>query len=167
MRAVLILVSMALVAPPLHAQQVVAEPFPPAKFTSLSIERDKTDGSTISIQLQGDTLYYQTSKGGKVVENQALHPSDDDWFAFIQALDDPAKVYQWSPKYEYPGQGTSWSIVLVLADRKFQSEGVNEFPLEGNVAQPQANPKSGPSVPFQLFWQAVLKLTGKAPAAAK
>jgi hypothetical protein len=42
---------------------------------------------------------------------------------------------------------------------------VNEFPLEGNVSQPQANPASGPSVPFQLFWQAVLKLAGKAPQA--
>jgi hypothetical protein len=167
MRAVLFLVLAAFAAPPLHAQQVVAEPFPPAKFSSLTIERDDSDGSTVTIQLQGDTLLYQSTKGGKGLENLTLHPSDDDWFAFIQALNGPAKVYQWSPKYEYPGQGTSWAIALVLADRKFQSEGVNEFPMEGSVAQPQANPASGPSVPFQLFWQAVLKLAGKAPAASK
>jgi len=165
MRALLFLVAAALLAVPLRAQQIVAEPFPPAKFSTLTIERDESKGSTTTLQLQGDALLYQTTQGGKVVQSLTLHPSDDDWFAFIQALNGPAKVYQWSPKYEYPGQGTSWAIVLVLGDRKFQSEGVNEFPLEGNVSQPQANPASGPSVPFQLFWQAVLKLAGKAPQA--
>ncbi len=147
----------------LHAQSIVAEPFPPAKITSLYLERDDNKGGTISIQLQGDALIYQTTQGGKVVENDVTHPTDDDWFKFIQVIDNNAKLYKWAPKYYYPGQGPSWVVDFVMADRKFNSEGTNEFPKEGDEANPQANPKSGPSVPFQLFWQAALTLAGKAP----
>jgi hypothetical protein len=150
---------------PLHAQNIVAEPFPPAKFTSLYIERDEK-GATISIQLAGDALIYKTTFQGKELENVTVHPSDDDWFKFIQAIN-AAKVYKWSPSYYYPGQGPSWVIDFDMQDRKFNSAGTNEFPKEGDVAQGQANPPSGPSVPFQLFWQAAMTLVGKAPPQAK
>jgi hypothetical protein len=153
-----------------RAQTIVAEPFPPAKFSSLYLECDDNKGGTVSIQLQGDTVIYQATQGGKVVETRTVQPSGDDWFNFIQALNNSAKVYKWAAKYYYPGQGPSWVIDFDLPDRKFKSEGTNEFPLEGNEGQPQANPKSGPSVPFQLFWQAALKLAGKSqqpPSASK
>lgn len=146
---------------PLCAQNIVAEPFPPAKFTSLYVERDDGD-ETVSIQLQGDALIYKKTRAGKEIENTTAHPTDDDWFAFIQSINDTAKLYKWAPKYSYPGQGTSWVVDFDIGDRKFNSAGTNEFPKEGDEAQPQANPKSGESVPFQLFWQAVLKLAGKA-----
>jgi hypothetical protein len=166
-RAILFIVLAAIFAAPLHAQNVVAEPFPPAKFSSLYIERDDLDGGTISLTLQGDALIYETTQKGKVIENTVVHPTGDDWFTFIQALNNNAKVYKWAAKYYYPGQGPSWVVDFVMADRKFNSEGTNEYPLQGNESQPQANPKSGPSVPFQLFWQAVLTLAGKAPPAGK
>lgn len=143
-----------------RAQTVVAEPFPPAKISSLYIERDEFRGAAVSVQLKDDTLIYRRVEGGKEVDSAVVHPSDDDWFAFIQALN-AAKVYKWAPKYYYPGQGASWVIDLDMADRKFNSSGTNEFPKEGDEAQPQANPRSGPSIPFQLFWQAVLKLAGR------
>jgi len=163
-RALFLLVMATLFALPLRAQTVVAEPFPPAKFSSLYIENDDNKGGTISIQLQGDALIYQKTQGGKLVENTTVNPSGDDWFQFIQTMNTNAKVYKWASKYYYPGQGPSWVIDFVMEDRKFNSEGTNEYPLEGDESKPQANPKSGPSVPFQLFWQAVLKLAGKAPA---
>ena len=144
---------------PLHAQNIVAEPFPPAKFTSLYIERDEK-GATISIQLAGDALIYKTTFQGKELENVTVHPSDDDWFKFIQALN-AAKVYKWTPKYEYPGQGPSWVIDFGMENRKFYSEGTNEFPMNGDEAQPAGDPKAGPSIPFQLYWAAVLALVGK------
>ncbi len=150
---------------PVSAQNVVAEPFPPAKFTSLYIERDDKD-ETVSIQMQGDALIYKRTVAGKEVENVIAHPSDDDWFAFIQSINNNARLYKWAPKYYYPGQGPSWVVDFDMADRKFNSSGTNEFPKEGDETQPQANPLSGPSVPFQLFWQAVLKLVGKAPVAS-
>jgi len=150
-----------LLAWPLRAQTVAAEPFPPAKFTSLYIERDEK-GATVSVQLQGDTLIYTTTLQGKALENVTVHPSDDDWFKFIQAIN-TAKLYKWAPQYYYPGQGPSWVVDFVMADRKFNSAGTNEYPKQGDESNPQANPKSGPSVPFQLFWQAVLTLVGKAP----
>jgi hypothetical protein len=50
-----------------------------------------------------------------------------------------------------------------MADRKFNSSGTNEYPKESDEANGQANPASGPSVPFQLFWHAVLDLVGQAP----
>jgi hypothetical protein len=81
---------------------------------------------------------------------------------FIQALN-AAKVYKWAPKYYYPGQGPAWVIDLVMEDRKFNSEGTNEYPKNGDESQPAADPTAGPSVPFQLFWQAVLGLVGKVP----
>jgi len=71
----------------------------------------------------------------------------------------------WSPKYYYPGQGPSWVVDFDMKDRQFNSSGTNEFPKAGDEANGQANPASGPSVPFQLFWQAVLTLACKAPAA--
>jgi hypothetical protein len=153
-------------AGPALAATVVSEPFPPAQMTSLYIERDD-NGSTMVLQSSGDGVTYRVSQGDKVVETVTVHPSGEDWFKFIQALN-AAKVYNWSPKYYYPGQGPSWVIDLAMEDRKFNSEGTNEYPLNGNESQPQANPASGPSVPFQLFWQAVLGLIGKAgPSASK
>ena len=144
---------------PLRAASVVAEPFPPARFTSLYIERDEK-GAAVVVQSAGDAVTYKVTLGNKVLESLTVHPSGDDWFKFIQALND-AKVYNWAPKYEYPGQGPTWVIDLVMADRKFNSEGTNEYPKNGDESQPQANPASGPSIPFQLFWQAVLGLVGK------
>jgi hypothetical protein len=146
----------------LRAQHVVAEPFPPAKISSLYIESDDNKGGTISIQLHGDGLIYQETQKGKVVENTIVHPTGDDWFTFIQSVNTNAKLYKWAPQYYYPGQGPSWVVDIVMEDRKFNSAGTNEYPLQGNEANPQANPKSGPSVPFQLFWQAALTLAGKA-----
>ena len=155
----------ALFAFPLRAQNVVAEPFPPAKFSSLYIERDDNKGGIISIQLQGDALIYQTTQGGKVIESTTIHPSGDDWFTFIQSINNNAKLYKWATTYYYPGQGPSWVVDFVMEDRKFNSSGTNEYPKQGDESNPQANPQSGPSVPFQLFWQAALTLAGKAPAA--
>ncbi len=145
----------------MEAATVTAEPFPPARFTSLYIERDE-NGTSTAIQLDGDAVIFK-SANGKDVQAVTAHPSDDDWLAFIKGLND-AKVYAWAPQYYYPGQGETWVIDLSMDDRKLVSGGTNEYPLAGNESQPQANPKSGPSVPFQVFWQAVLKLAGKAPA---
>ena len=151
---------------PLHAATVLAEPFPPAAFTSLYIERDD-QGTAISVQLANDAVTYKVTQGTKVLENLTVHPSGDDWFKFIQGLN-AAKVYKWAPKYYYPGQGATWVIDFAMADRTFSSGGTNEYPLNGDEAQPQTSPGSGPSIPFQLFWQAVLGLVGKAgPSASK
>ena len=159
-RAKSFLIFAALLALPLRAADVVAEPFPPAKLANLYIQRGELNGNTVSLQMQGDDLIYKSTQGKKVVETQTIHPTGDDWFKFIQALN-AAKVYKWSPKYYYPGQGGTWVISFDLPDRSFSSEGTNDFPKEGEEAQGQANPSSGPSVPFQLFWQAVLTLVGK------
>jgi len=147
----------------LHAQNIVAEPFPPAAFTSLYLENDERSGTTI-VQLSGDALIYKRTDGGsKVLETKTVHPTSDDWFKFIQALN-AAKVYKWTPKYEYPGQGPSWVIDFGMENRKFYSEGTNEYPKNGDEAQPAGDPKTGPSIPFQLYWVAVLELVGKGPA---
>jgi hypothetical protein len=95
-----------------------------------------------------------------------VHPSDDDWLKFIQGLN-AAKVYKWAPKYEYPGQGETWAIDLVMDDRTFTSEGTNEYPKNGDEARPAADPKAGVSIPFNLFWQALLELVGKVPPPPK
>jgi len=163
-RAGILIVLALLFSLPLRAQHVVAEPFPPAKFLNLYIERDEK-GAIISVQLQGDALIYRTTLEGKELENVTLHPTDDDWFKFVQALN-AAKVYTWSPKYYYPGQGPSWVVDFDMKDRQFNSSGTNEFPKAGDEANGQANPASGPSVPFQLFWQAAMTLVGKNPQPA-
>jgi hypothetical protein len=152
----------ALLALPLQAATVVTEPFPPARFTSLYIERDDKDTSTV-IQMAGDAVTYKVTTGNKVVEAATVTPSPDDWFKFIQGLN-AAKVYRWSPKYEYPGQGSSWVIDLAMDDRAFASEGANEYPKDGAESEPNASPGSGPTVPFQIFWQTALVLVGKADA---
>jgi hypothetical protein len=144
---------------PLRAATVVAEPFPPARFTSLYIERDDK-GAAVVVQSTGDAVTYKVTLGNKVLEDLTVHPSGDDWFKFIQALND-AKVYKWAPQYEYPGQGPTWVIDLTMNDRTFKSGGTNEYPKNGDESQPAADPKAGPSIPFQLFWQAVLGLVGK------
>lgn len=151
----------ALLALPLHAATVVAEPFPPARFTSLYIERDD-HGAAVVVQTAGDAVIYKVTLGNKVLENLTVHPSADEWLKFIQGLN-AAKVYKWAPKYEYPGQGPAWVIDLVMEDRTFKSEGTNEYPKNGDETQPAADPKAGPSIPFQLLWQAVLGLAGKVP----
>jgi hypothetical protein len=144
---------------PLRAATVVAEPFPPARFSSLYIERDDKD-ATVVVQTAGDAVTYKVTLGNKVLENLTVHPSGDDWFKFIQGLND-AKVYKWAPKYYYPGQGPTWVIDLVMEDRKLNSAGTNEYPKNGDESQPAADPKAGSSIPFDLFWQAVLGLVGK------
>jgi hypothetical protein len=146
---------------PLHAATVVAEPFPPARLTSLYIERDDK-GAAVMVQATGDAVTYKVTLGNKVLENLTVQPSADDWFKFIQTLND-AKVYKWAPQYYYPGQGPTWVVDLVMDDRKFNSAGTNEYPKNGDESQPAADPKAGPSVPFQLFWQGVLGLVGKVP----
>ena len=150
---------------PLRAQTVKAEPFPPAAFASLYLENDERSGTTI-VQLAGDALIYKRTDGGsKVLETKTVHPSGEDWFKFIQALN-ATKVYKWAPKYEYPGQGPSWVIDLGMENRKFYSEGTNEYPKNGDETQPAGDPKAGPSIPFQLYWAAVLELVGRKPVEA-
>jgi len=144
---------------PLHAATIVAEPFPPARFTSLYIERDDKSASVV-VQSSGDAVIYKVTLGDKILEDLTVHPSGDDWFKFIQALN-AAKVYNWAPTYYYPGQGPTWVIDLTMEDRVFKSGGTNEYPKNGDESQPAADPKAGPSIPFQLFWQAVLGLVGK------
>ncbi len=144
---------------PLHAAGVVAEPFPPAHFSSLLIEWDEGTKATF-IQSNGDAVTFKVTENNKVVENFTVHPAPDDWFKFIQGLN-AAKVYKWAPHYEYPGQGSAWAIDLVMEDRKFKSEGTNDYPRNGDELQPTADPKVGTSIPFQLFWQAALGLVGK------
>jgi hypothetical protein len=146
---------------PLHAATVVAEPFPPTRFTNFYIERDDKAAAVV-VQSDGDAVTYKVTLENKILEDLTVHPSSDDWFKFIQGLN-AAKVYQWAPQYEYPGQGPSWVIDLTMEDRKFNSSGTNEYPKNGDESQPQAEPKLGPSIPFQLFWQAVLGLVGKVP----
>jgi hypothetical protein len=154
------LLSILAATPLCGAPTVLAEPFPPAAFTSLYVENDERTGTT-TVQLSGDALIYiRTDGGSKVLETKTVHASGDDWFKFIQALN-AAKVYKWSPKYEYPGQGPSWVIDFGMENRKFYSEGTNEFPMNGDEAQPAGDPKAGPSIPFQLYWAAVLALVGK------
>jgi hypothetical protein len=147
---------------PLHAATIVAEPFPPARFTSLYIERDDK-GAAVVVRLTGDAVTYKVTLGNKVLEDLTVHPSGDDWFKFIQGLN-AAKVYKWAPQYEYPGQGPAWVIDLTMENRKLSSSGTNEYPKNGDESQPAADPQAGPSIPFQLFWQAVLDLLGKVPA---
>jgi hypothetical protein len=144
---------------PLRAATLLAEPFPPARFTSLYIERDDK-GAAVVVQTAGDAVTYKVTLGNKVLEDLTVHPSGDDWFKFIQTLNE-AKVYKWAPKYYYPGQGPAWVIDLVMEDRTFKSEGTNEYPKNGDESQPAADPKAGPTIPFDLFWQAVLGLVGK------
>jgi hypothetical protein len=146
---------------PLHAATIVAEPFPPARFTSLYIERDDK-GASMVVQSVGDAVIYKVTLGNMVLENLTARPSGDDWFKFIQGLN-AAKVYKWAQTYYYPGQGPTWVIDLTMEDRVFKSGGTNEYPKNGNESQPAADPKAGPSIPFQLFWQAVLGLVGKVP----
>jgi len=150
---------------PLPAATVVAEPFPPAQFKSLYIERDDK-GSSVVVQWTGDALSYKVTVLNKIQESLTVHPSDDDWLKFIQGLN-AAKVYKWAPKYEYPGQGETWAIDLVMDDRTFTSEGTNEYPKNGDESQPAADPKAGVSIPFNLFWQALLELVGKVPPPPK
>jgi hypothetical protein len=159
MKALILALLALILGLPLRAANIVAEPFPPARFTSLYIERDEK-GAAVSLQLAGDAVIYKVTLGNKVLESLTVHPSGDDWFKFIQGLTG-AKVYKWAPKYEYPGQGPTWVIDLVMEDRKFNSGGTNEYPKNGDESQPAADPKAGPSIPFQLFWQAVLGLVGK------
>ncbi len=133
-------------------------------MTALYIENDQRSGTTI-VKLSGDSLVYTLTDGGsKVLSTETIHPSPDDWFNFIQGLN-TAKVYTWVSGYQYPGQGPSWVIDLTMEDRKFYSEGTNEFPKNGDESHPQGDPKASSSIPFDLFWHAVLQLCGKAPPA--
>jgi hypothetical protein len=163
MKALVSILTILLAGLPLHAEGIIAEPFPPARLTSLYIEKDDK-GTAIILQAAGDAVVYKVTSGNLVLEDITIHPSGEDWFKFIQGLN-AAKVYTWAPKYEYPGQGPTWVIDLVMEDRKFNSEGTDDYPKNGDEAQPQADPKAGPSIPFQLFWQAVLGLAGKTPPA--
>ena len=149
---------------PIRAADVVPDPFSPARITTLYLEKDEK-GTAITIQLAGDAVIYKKSVDGKEVENLTVHPSTDDWFNFVQGLN-TAKVYKWSPNYDYPGQGPSWVIDLATEDRTFNSAGRNEYPKDGKEDQPQADPNAGPSAPFLIFWQAALALVGKTPAPA-
>lgn len=149
----------------LEAVDVVAQPFPPASVTSLHIEKTE-NGSTTSVDLIQDAVVYEvTSADGKVVEKNTTHPDGDDWFQFIQKLNE-AKVYKWARKYYYPGQGAEWAVILEIDNQPFASEGDNEYPKAGSESDPAADPKGGETLPFQLFWQAVLVLAGKAKGSA-
>jgi len=144
----------------LEAADVVAEPFPPAKIASLHIEMTE-NGKTTSVDLIQDAVVYQVaSADGKVVEKNTTHPDGDDWFQFIQKLNE-AKVYKWARKYYYPGQGAEWAVILEIDNQQFTSEGDNEYPKTGSEADPAADPKGGETLPFQIFWQATLVLAGK------
>jgi hypothetical protein len=47
------------------------------------------------VRTAGDAVIYKITLGNKVLENLTVHPSGDDWFKFIQGLND-AKVYKWA-----------------------------------------------------------------------
>ena len=157
----LVLVLIILAGLPLRAGTIVAEPFPPAQLKSLYIEKDDKGKST-TLQVAGDAVIFKITMAGQVLDSATVHPSDEDWFKFIQGLN-AAKVYKWSSDYSYPGQGVTWVVDLGFEDRKLTSGGTNDYPKEGAEDQPQADPKAGPSVPFQIFWQSALALVGKTP----
>ena len=145
----------------LEAAEVVPQPFPAASFDSLHIELTE-NGTTTSVDLDnGSVVYEVTSADGKVVEKVTTQPDDDAWFQFIQKLNE-AKVYKWAPRYYYPGQGAKWGIALKIDNQGFMSVGHNEYPKEGAEGDPAADPQGGKTLPFRLFWQAVLVLAGKA-----
>jgi hypothetical protein len=161
MKKFLVVLMAVLVGCRLAAADVVPEPFPPASFTFLHIELTGK-GTTTSVDLDNDAVVYAvTSADGKLLEKSTAHPSGDDWFQFIQKLNE-AKVYKWARKYYYPGQGEEWAILLQIDNQQFASEGDNEYPKTGSESDPASDPKGGETLPFQLFWQATLVLAGKA-----
>jgi len=133
-----------------------------ARFTSLYIERDDK-GARVSVQTVGDTVIYKVTLGNKVLESLTAHPTDDDWFKFIQALN-AANVYKWAPTYYYPGQGPTWVIDLEMEDRKFNSAArtntrstrtsrrgkpipprARAFPFSSSAGRPQSRWQSAPT----------------------
>jgi hypothetical protein len=158
---------LAMLALPLFGADLVTEPFPPERFTNLYIEKDEK-GKVMSIQLSGENVIFKCVVDGREIDSVTVHPSGDDWFQFIQALN-MAKVYKWAPDYTYPGQGITWVVDLGMEGRKLTTGGTNDFPKEGAEDQPQGDPKAGPSQPFQILWLAAMGLVGKdkPPGAAK
>jgi len=167
MKAFILVLLLLTLAPSLRAADFAPDPFPPARFTNLYMEKDEK-GKVMSIQLSGEDVIFKCLVDGKEIDSAKVHPSGDDWFQFIQALN-LAKVYKWSPNYTYPGQGITWIIDLGMENRKLTTGGTNDFPKEGAENQPQADPKAGPSTPFQIAWLAAMALAGKSqpPGAVK
>jgi hypothetical protein len=145
---------------PIRGGDLVSDPFQPAHFTALHIERNERGKSTI-ILLSGDAVIYKVTDGGKNVETVTVHPAIDDWFMFIQGMNE-AKVYKWAPRYSASGEGVTWIVDFTTDTRTFSSSGANEFPKTGAEEQPQGDPSAGPSIPFEQFWQSALALVGKA-----
>ena len=109
-------------------------------------------------------LSIRSPRATKVLESVTVHPSGDDWFQFIQGLNN-AKVYRWAPKYYYPGQGGAWVIDLVMEDRKFSSEGTNEYPKRRRIAARRRS--QGVGTPASLFYSSGRPRSGSSEKARR
>ena len=82
-----------------------------------------------SVRLVGDSLEYRASSSSQQEKSfQNIIPSEEEWNAFTQALDD-LRVWEWLPSYYAPVlDGAGWDLAVQVGDRRVESEGSNAYP---------------------------------------
>ena len=86
-------------------------------------------GPSYSVKLVGDTLRYEHTRDGTLLDAEMFEPTSAQWGAFLASLE-AAQVWSWKRRYHGAGivDGTSWSFVLEAGGRRKKSGGSNDFP---------------------------------------
>ena len=106
-------------------------------------------GPSFDVELQEDgRLAYSAREGEKEAVSEILSVEHTVWAEFRSALE-YACVRDWADKYNSPIlDGTQWGLEIAYTDWQKKCHGSNNYP---------------PSGQFEIFLQAVRKLTGGRP----
>ena len=111
-------------------------------------------GRSYSVEKMGNGLEYRRYDSGfELRQVRLIHPGEEDWVAFRQALDEIG-VWEWRSDYTDPGilDGTNWGLEIRWGDRAISTGGSNGYP--GGSYRSRT---------FTAFLEAVSKLVGGRP----
>lgn len=87
-------------------------------------------GPSFSVEKDGDVLIYKTyGKGYSVKNAQKIEPSPKKWKKIVNLCNEIG-IWEWKPRYENPEimDGSSWRVLIEIADIKLDSSGSNDGP---------------------------------------
>lgn len=117
-------------------------------------------GPSYRVELDDGVLVYtRMDSGYEEAEVVELQPSDEEWSAFLKALDEIG-VWSWEEQYRDSEvcDGTHWSFRIEVDGRRLETSGSNDYPGLSIIEAQEKNEE--PHAPFRAFEEAVRELIG-------
>lgn len=86
-------------------------------------------GRSYTVELYDSAIRYRSRERDRLLSDETLEPTDQEWSEFREALDS-LEVWGWCSNYSDPRttDGTSWAFETSWGDETVSSGGSNGFP---------------------------------------